>query len=67
MIIQNDKRRLVSQILGDGPEKKEESSQHTCMSEFIECVHDHDVEGALSALKACLVDIGSEEPPQEEG
>ena len=69
MIIQNDRKRLVSQIMGDSnkAEGPEMGSLHVCMTEFINAVHEKDVSAAESAFKACYAacEVGESEP--EEG
>ena len=64
-----DKRRALTQILGeDGePVKKgeEKSSLHACMEEFMHAVKADNVEGMVSAFKACFAECDAE--PHEEG
>lgn len=68
IIIMMDKKKVLSQILGPEEEAvsvEGESPLHTCVQELIECVHNKDVEGAVSAFKACVV--ACSESPEEYG
>ncbi len=70
MMILGDRKRTMTQILGDDPrEKKEEPSEgealKSCVSEFIEAVHAKDVDAATQALKSCYAELG-QEPQVEE-
>ncbi len=67
MIIQN-KKHYLTQILGPDPAEEKEaeagdSGLRTCVSEFIDAVHNKDVEGAVNAFKACFASLeaGDEE------
>lgn len=69
MIIQNRKRTpAIMSILGEDKEgeHKEEapSDLHHTMKEFIEAVKADDVEGAVSAFKACSACADEGEPEE---
>jgi hypothetical protein len=67
----NDKKKALNLILG--PEKKEEvkeaspSDLRMAMESFLSCVANHDVEGCMSSLKACILACDSEGYESEEG
>lgn len=58
MVMMGNKKHVLTQILGDPEEgKKEEgneSSLHSCAAELIDAVHNKDVDGLVSALRACI-------------
>lgn len=68
MILMADKKRMVTQILGELPQKEAdvsgEDSLTVCVSEFIDAVHNKDVEAAKAALKACFAEM--EAAPHDE-
>ncbi len=65
MMMIMDKKKTLNQILGADPREKkeegaEESALSSCMSEFISCVKDGDVEGAVQAFRSCYAELGNE-------
>lgn len=63
------KKEVLSQILGPEKDDKEGgddvSALHSCVQELIDAVHDKDVEGAVSALRACFADLQSSQDLDE--
>ncbi len=54
MIMMMDKKRIVSQIMGDQEGEKETSPLHTVMQEFIQCIETGDAEGLAECFKSAL-------------
>lgn len=69
IMLMANKKKVLSQIFGDGEEAKEkeggDSALKVCAHEMIEAIHNKDVEGTLSALRALVAEIDSE--PNVEG
>lgn len=60
MILMGDRKKQITQILGPRDGEQEGSSDgalHACVSEFLDAVHAHDVDGACAALKACFAEL----------
>lgn len=60
MMMMFDRKKSVTQILGD--EKKQgaaERPSHVIVSELIECIHSHDIDGSLNCLRALFLELGS--------
>lgn len=64
MIMMNDKKRAVNVILGpdkeEAPEKVSPSDLRMAVESLLSSVANHDVEGCMSAIKACIIACDSE-------
>lgn len=66
LLMGGDRKKMVTQIMGDPNKAEDESPLHTVMGEFIDAVHAHDIEGAVTCLKSAIAHCSGEGPKTEE-
>jgi hypothetical protein len=54
MIMQMDKKKIVSQIMGDKPEGEETSPLNAVALELLDCIESKDAEGLIQCLKTVI-------------